>query len=78
LLERKRLDLGDGRVDPSLCLAADRLYVYSNNGTTVLLQPDKNCSELARNKLGQFSSSPFFAGDGMFIRTPKQLICISN
>lgn len=78
VIKRKRLELGEGRVDASLSIANDRLYVQSTNGTTVILEPTSDCPEVARNAADGSSSSPFFIDRRMLLRTPTQLICIGG
>jgi outer membrane protein assembly factor BamB len=77
LVYEKRLNLG-GSIYPSISLAGDRLYVSSDNGTTVVLQPGRQYKELARNKLEVFRSSLVFAGKRLYIRTAKNLYCIGE
>jgi outer membrane protein assembly factor BamB len=78
LMMRKRMELGEGRVDSSLSLANDRLYIQSTNGTTVILEPASDCREVARNKAEGSSSSPFFVDGRILMRTPTHLICIGG
>ena len=78
LLKRKRMELGQGRVDASLSLANDRLYIQSTNGTTVVLEPTSDCPEIARNKAEGSSSSPFFVDERILFRTPTHLICVGG
>jgi hypothetical protein len=78
LLKRKRLELGEGRVDGSLSLANGRLYIQSTNGTTVVLEPTSDFPEVARNKAEGSSSSPFFVDQRILFRTPTHLICIGG
>lgn len=74
---RKRLLFNGGRVDPSISLAGNRLYVSNTRGATVVLQPGKTYREIARNTLKDGnSSSQAFAGSRLFIRTRKFLYCI--
>src|SRR5262249_40828915 len=42
----RRLSLGGGQSYPSISLAGNRLYVSSDNGTTVVLQPGREYKEL--------------------------------
>ncbi|MDB5336513.1 MAG: serine/threonine protein kinase, partial [Planctomycetaceae bacterium] len=77
VIKRKRLELGEGRVDASLSLANDHLYVQSTNGTTVILKPTADCPEIARNKAEGSSSSPFFVDKRIVFRTPTHVICIA-
>lgn len=76
IVKRKRLDLGEGRVDASLSLASDLLYVQSTNGVTVILKPTAACQEIARNEADGSSSSPFFVDERVLVRTPTHMVCI--
>lgn len=73
----ERLNMG-GATYPSISLAGDRLYVSSDKGTTVVLQPGREYKELARNKLEPFRSSLVFDGKRVYIRTTKSLYCIGE
>jgi outer membrane protein assembly factor BamB len=73
----ERLNLG-GQIYPSISLAGNRLYVSSDNGTTVVLQPGRKYIELARNKLESFRSSLVFEGKRAYVRTEKLLYCIGE
>jgi outer membrane protein assembly factor BamB len=73
----ERLDLG-GSTYPSISLAGDRIYVSSDNGTTVVLQAGREYKELARSKLEPFRSSLVFEGKRVYIRTAKNLYCIGE
>jgi outer membrane protein assembly factor BamB len=76
---RKRLEFDGGRVDPSLTLAGNRLYVSNTRGVTVVFRPGKKYQEIARSKLNdRFSSSLSFAGNRLFMRTSKYLYCIEE
>ncbi len=70
------LDLGGGTAYPSVTLARDYLYVSSDNGTTVVLQPGREYQEVARNSIEALRSSPVFANDRMYVRGLQQLYCI--
>lgn len=78
VVERKRLQLGEGRVDASLSLANDLLYIQSTGGTTLILKPSPDCPEVARNEADGSSSSPFFADERLLFRTPTHLICLKS
>lgn len=78
LVYRKRLKIGGGRTDPSLCLAGGMLYVSGNRGTTLVVKTGRTYRELARNELEGFSSSLFFGGARMYVRTRKHLYCIGE
>jgi hypothetical protein len=78
---RERLEFDGGRADPSICLAGGRIYISSNRWTTVVIEPGRQYKELARNTLGEkeeCSSSPAFAGERMYVRTRKHLVCIGK
>ncbi|MFT7643957.1 MAG: outer membrane protein assembly factor BamB [Pirellulaceae bacterium] len=75
---RKRLDFGGGRVDASLCLAGELLFVSSTRGVTLVLKPGREFEQVTRNELEGFSSSLAFSENRMFARTPKHLICIKE
>jgi outer membrane protein assembly factor BamB len=72
-----KLDFG-GRVYPSICLAGKYLYVSSDNGTTLVLEPGRKYKEVARNQLETFRSTPVFEGRRMYVRTLKHLWCIGE
>ena len=78
LVYEQDLDLGPGDCYPSISLAGDRLYVSSDNGTTVVLKPGREFAELARNKLDTFRSSLVFEDKRMYVRTTKGLWCIGE
>ena len=73
----QRLNLG-GTTYPSISLAGNRIYVSSDNGATVVLQPGREYKELARNKLEPFRSSLVFDGKRVYVRTEKHLYCIGE
>jgi outer membrane protein assembly factor BamB len=73
----KRLNLR-GSTYPSISLAGDRVYVSSDGGATVVLQPGREYKELARNQLEPFRSSLVFDGKRVYVRTAKHLYCIGE
>jgi outer membrane protein assembly factor BamB len=73
----ERLNMG-GSTYPSISLAGNRVYVSSDKGATVVVQPGREYKELARNKLEPFRSSLVFEGKRVYIRTEKNLYCISE
>jgi outer membrane protein assembly factor BamB len=77
LVYEERLNLG-GAIYPSISLAGNRVYVSSDNGATVVLQPGREYKELARNKLPSFRSSLVFEGKRVYVRTEKHLYCIGE
>lgn len=72
-----RLDF-EGRVYPSISLAGNLVYVSSDNGTTIVLEPGREYKEIARNNLETFRSSLVFEGRRMYVRTLKHLWCIGE
>jgi outer membrane protein assembly factor BamB len=84
------IDAADGRVVlehklalgatayPSVTLAGGLLYVSSDNGKTVILQPGREYKEVARNTLEPFRCSPVFVGERLYVRTLKGLYCIGR
>jgi outer membrane protein assembly factor BamB len=77
VIYEKRLDLG-GATYPSISLAGKYIYVSSDNGATVVLQPGREYQELARNQLESFRSSLVFEGKRVYVRTAKNLFCIGE
>jgi outer membrane protein assembly factor BamB len=77
LVYEERLNLG-GSIYPSISVAGKYLYVSSDNGATVVLQPGREFKELARNKLESFRSSLVFEGKRVYVRTAKNLYCIGE
>jgi outer membrane protein assembly factor BamB len=73
----ERLNLG-GSTYPSISLAGNRIYISSDKGATVVLQPGREYKELARNQLEPFRSSLVFEGKRVYIRTAKNLYCIGE
>lgn len=74
---RKRLDFGRrGRVFASVTLAGKYLYLISENGTCLVLQPGREHTEVARNQLKDSSGSPIFAESRLFVRGKRNLYCI--
>lgn len=78
IIQRKRLGLEDGRIDASLSLSNDLLYIQSTNGTTVVFEPTSDCPEIARNETDGSSSSPFLVDERILLRTASHLICIGG
>jgi outer membrane protein assembly factor BamB len=77
LVYADRLDF-EGRVYPSICQAGKYVYVSSDNGTTIVLEPGRSYKEIARNDLETFRSTPIFEGRRMYVRTLKHLWCIGE
>ncbi|MBI2804783.1 MAG: PQQ-binding-like beta-propeller repeat protein [Planctomycetes bacterium] len=77
LVYADRLDV-EGRIYPSICFAGKYVYVSSDNGTTIVLEPGREYKEIARNSLETFRSTPIFEGRRMYVRTQKHLWCIGQ
>jgi outer membrane protein assembly factor BamB len=73
----RRLELG-GTNYPSVSQAGGRIYVTSDSGATVVVQPGREYRELARNQLDRFRSSLVFEGKRLYVRTYKYLYCIGE
>lgn len=67
-----------GEIYPSVCAAGNLIYLSSDDGTTIILQPGREYHELGRNKLETFRSSPVFEGRRMYVRTVNYLYCIGE
>jgi outer membrane protein assembly factor BamB len=74
----KKLDLGKGTVFSSVTLAGSCLFISSDNGTTIVVQPGREFKQLAKNQLERFRSSPVFVGRRMYVRGYKKLYCIEK
>jgi outer membrane protein assembly factor BamB len=77
LVYEERLNLR-GSTYPSISLAGKRIYVSSDSGSTVVVQPGREYKELARNNLEPFRSSLVFDGKRVYVRTAKHLYCIGE
>jgi outer membrane protein assembly factor BamB len=73
----ERLTLG-GSIYPSISVAGKYLYISSDNGKTVVLQPGREFKVLAHNTLESFRSSLVFEGKRVYVRTAKNLYCIGE
>lgn len=74
----QRLDLGQGEVYPSVTLAGGLLFISSDSGVTLVLEPGREYREVSRNTLEPFRSTPVFEGKRMYVRTLKNLFCIGE
>lgn len=77
LVYEERLTLG-GQIYPSISCAGNRIYVSSDQGSTVVLEPGREYKELARNKIEPFRSSLVFVGKRVYIRTEESFYCIGE
>jgi outer membrane protein assembly factor BamB len=59
--------------------AADRIYLLSEEGRTVVLQRGKELKVLAINQLKEkFHASPAIVGDAIYLRGDKHLFCLAK
>ncbi len=76
LIEQTRIN-GINRVYASPVAAADRVYITSREGTTVVIRHAQQLDVLATNQLGEtFDASPAIVDNEMFLRGEKHLFCI--
>jgi outer membrane protein assembly factor BamB len=78
---KRRLDFPEDRrkhVYSSIVLAGNKLLVSHELGTTFVLAPTVEYTELARNVLEPFRSTPVCVGNRMYIRGMKNLYCIGK
>ncbi len=78
VLAEKAFDLGQSQFYPSLAVAGGKLYAFSDNGTTVVIEPGPELKELARNKLERIRSSPLFEGKRVYLRSWENAYCIEE
>ncbi len=74
----QKLDFEGGQCYPSVTLAGKHLFVSSDNGHTLILEPGREYKEIAHNTLEPFRSSPVFEGKRMYVRTLKHMWCIGE
>jgi len=70
--------LGRGQAYSSIVSAGDHIFVSSDDGTTLVLQPGREFKEIARNKLETFRATPVFKGSRMYVRGYKHLWCVGK
>jgi outer membrane protein assembly factor BamB len=73
----QRLEL-EGQVYASVARAGGLIFISSDAGITVVVQPGREYKELARNTLEPFRSTPVFEGNRMYVRGQKHLYCIGE
>lgn len=68
-----------GNYHGSPICVGEKLYCVSQSGQVVVLAADRDFQVLARNELGESSSStPAIAHGRMYVRTTSKLFCIGN
>jgi outer membrane protein assembly factor BamB len=68
----------DGTVYTSITLAGKLIYLMSEGGSCVVLEPGREAKEIARNKFVKLRSTPVFSGNRMYIRARDKLYCIAK
>ena len=59
--------------------AEGRIYCFSREGKTVVLQANKDLTLLAENQLeGPVFASPALVGSAIYLRTDSHLYCLST
>jgi outer membrane protein assembly factor BamB len=77
-LSRKRLPGATGFTASPL-VSAGKLYLFDQNGTTIVAQADPELSIVARNELNAMCwASPAVLGERLLIRTVDHLYCIGQ
>lgn len=61
---------------PSPTLGGKHIFISSEGGQTVVIEPGREYKEVSRNTLEAFRSCPVFVGDRLYIRGLKNLWCI--
>lgn len=71
----KRIGLKNVHASP--LVAANRIYISSREGDTVVIDPDQDCKILANNHLDDvFDASPIAIGNSLILRGKSNLYCI--
>lgn len=78
LVYEQRLTFGSGQVYPSITLAGGLLFISSDEGVTLVLEPGREYKEVAKNSLEKFRSTPVFQGKRMYVRCAEHLYCIAE
>lgn len=80
IVYQQDLDLGKGgkTVYPSPICDGKRIYISADNGVTVVVAPGRSFTELARNQLPPFRTTPVCVGHRLLIRTQEGLFCLGS
>ncbi len=65
-----------GQAYPSISLADGKLFLASDSGTLITLQPGPEYKELGRSQFETFRSTPIFQNDIAYLRTYEKLYAI--
>jgi len=67
-----------GTVYPSITLGGQYLFLGSEGGTTVVLEPGREPKEVSQIQFSRYRTCPVFQGDRLFIRALDKLYCIGK
>lgn len=67
-----------GQCYPSLVIAGEYLYAFSDNGTAVVMEPTDELPVVAVNHLEKTRACPVFSGNRLYIRGMNHLYCIGK
>jgi outer membrane protein assembly factor BamB len=78
--ETKWSERGTGNYWASIVMAGGNLYATSQDATTTVFQPNPERFEpVAVNRLdGSCNATPAIAGDRLYFRTDKALVCVGR
>jgi len=68
--------LGGPTAYPSITLGGTHIFISSDRGTTVVIEPGREYKQVSASSLENFRASPVFSANRMYIRTLKSLWCI--
>ena len=78
LVYQKKIEFLKGTVYPSPTLAGNAIFLSSEGGQTVVIEPGREYREVSRNSLEKFRSSPIFFEHRMVVRGMTALWCIGQ
>ncbi len=67
-----------GTAYPSIAYAGGYLFISSDNGKTMVVEPGREFKPVGTNQLDPFRSTPLFLGDRIYIRALEHLYCITE
>lgn len=77
VIHAEKLKLG-GQCYPSVTFAGGKIFVGAEGGETLIFEPGRKPTEVARNSLEKYRSSPVFEGSRMYVRATDYLYCIGE
>jgi outer membrane protein assembly factor BamB len=79
LVDAERLEGVTGSIYSSPVGAADRVYITTRNGTTLVLKKGDTMQVLAKNSLDDgFDASAAVAGNELYLRGKQSLYCLAE